>query len=160
MKVKKNFSFRNVGDALDDIFIDALNQLGNHVNLSIEEGIKKGVDIDGNAFAPLSEATKSLGGNKILFRTGKMQKRKKDPATTSNPTFTLTGKTKYGAYHNTGYTNSYKKKQWFKGAKVPQREWFGISKDAKPGGTRYKKMQLDIKNRIETKFKGTFKRFI
>ena len=158
MKVKKNFSFRNVGDALDDIFIDALNQLGNHVNLSIEEGIKRGVDIDGNAFEPLSEETKRLGGNKILFRTGKMQKRKKVIATTSKPTFSLTASTKYGAYHNTGFTQT-NPKQWYYGAKVPQRKWFGISKDAKPGGTRYKKMQLDIKNRIETKFTGTFKKF-
>ena len=159
MKVKKNFSFRNVGDALDDIFIDAINQLGSHINLAIEEGIKNGTDIDGNAFTPLSDETKRLGGNKILFRTGKMQKRKKIPATTNKPTFKIESQTKYGAYHNTGFTQT-NPKQWYYGAKVPQRKWWGIPKDAKPGGTRYKKMQLDIKNRIQTKFTGTFKRFI
>ena len=158
MKITKNFSFQNVGDAIDDIFIDALNQLGNHINLAIEEGIKNGKDIDGNDFVDLKEVTIKLGGNKILFRTGDMQKRKRIPATTNKPNFTIISQTKYGAYHNTGFVQT-NEKQWFYKSKVPQRKWWGIPKDAKPGGTRYKKMQLDIKNRISTKFTGSFRRF-
>ena len=158
MKITKNFSFQNVGDAIDDIFIDALNQLGNHINLAIEEGIKNGKDIDGNDFDDLEEVTRELGGNKILFRTGEMQKRKRIPATTNKPNFTIISQTKYGAYHNTGFVQT-NEKQWFYKSKVPQRKWWGIPKDAKPGGTRYKKMQLDIKNRISTKFTGSFRRF-
>ena len=38
-KIRSNFSFRNVGDALADIFIDAVNQLGNHLNVSIQNGL-------------------------------------------------------------------------------------------------------------------------
>ena len=81
-----------------------------------------------------------------------MRQTRKKPATPKRQSFTLKSITKYGAYHNTGFTQT-NEKQWFHKSKVPQREWFGIPKDAKPGGTRYKKMVLDIKNRIKVAFK-------
>ena len=59
LKIRKNFSFRNVGDAIDDIFIDAVNQLGNHLNLSIQKGLEKSKDIHGHSFEDLKPSTKA-----------------------------------------------------------------------------------------------------
>ena len=164
MAAKKDFDFKKLSKKLDKIYVDALNQLGNHINKAIQDGIDSSTDIHGNAFVPMKQITKDLGGTKLLNRTGKMKQTRKKPATTSKPTFTLPAPTKYGAYHNTGFTQT-NPKQWFYGAKVPdkppyKREWFGIPKDAKPGGTRYKKMVLDIKNRIRSGFKTQLKKIV
>ena len=168
-KIRTNFSFRNVGDALDDIFIDAVNQLGNHLNVSIQNGLDEGVDIHGNPFEPLKPHSVELRGDsapKPLLNRG--LKSASNPralravgirkATTQKPMFRLEGKNTHGYWHNRGFKQT-SPKQWYTGAVVPKREWFGLTKDVKPGGDQYKRMQLDIKLRIETKFTGRFRRF-
>lgn len=168
-KIKSNFSFRNVGDALDDIFIDAVNQLGNHLNVSIQNGLDEGIDIHGKSFEKLKPHSIKLRGDsapKPLLNRG--LKNPSDPkalravskkiATSQKPMFKLEGKNTHGYWHNIGFVQT-SPKQWYTGAAVPKREWFGLTKDVKPGGDQYKRMQLDIKLRIETKFTGRFKRF-
>lgn len=168
-KIRSNFSFRNVGDALDDIFIDAVNQLGNHLNVSIQNGLDEGIDIHGKAFEPLKPHSVELRGDSapkpLLNRGLKNPSEKKalratgiTKASTQNPMFRLEGRSEHGYWHNVGFKQT-SQKQWYTGAVVPKREWFGLTKDVKPGGDQYKRMQLDIKLRIETKFTGRFKRF-
>ena len=168
-KIRSNFSFRNVGDALDDIFIDAVNQLGNHLNVSIQNGLDEGIDIHGKSFEQLKPHSVELRGDsapKPLLNRG--LKNPNDPralratgivkANAQKPRFQLQSKNVHGYWHNIGFKQT-SPKQWYTGAVVPKREWFGLTKDVKPGGDQYKRMQLDIKLRIETKFTGKFRRF-
>ena len=153
-KIKKTFDFKKLKRKLPGILSDAINVVGNRLVLSINDGIDKGIDIKGRPFKPLSEHTKALGGNKPLRRSGKMKRGlKKDPASPSNLKFVIemTEKSRgevYGAYHNQGYTNSNKKGQWFKNAKIPKREWFGITKDMQPDGKEFKKAMKEVQARI------------
>ena len=154
VKIKQTFSFKRLQRKFPGMVVDSLNVIGRRLIKSIMEGIDKGQDINENAFKPLSANTKLLGGSKPLKRTGKMQKGlKKKPATISNPNFVITmsaesrGDT-YGAFHNQGYKNSYKPKQWFKGAKIPKREWFGIPKNMKDDGSEIKKAMKEMTHRV------------
>ena len=157
MAANKNFNLKRAADFLDDIMVDAVNRMGSHLNKSIQDGLESSRDINGDAFEPLSPVTiasRSQSNPKPLLdkgtnrqATNALRSIKKEPATSNNPVFVLEATSDYGGLHNTGYTNS-------KGVTVPKREWFGITKDIKPGGEEYKKMMLEIKLRIGAKFKA------
>ena len=136
-RMKKFFSFKTVANKIDDIIVKDINTLGRHINKAIQDGIDRGRDIHGKSFKKLAPVTVALGGKKILDRTGKMRETKLTP---------------YGAFHNTGFTQT-NEKQWFHGAKVPQREWFGIPKTMTPDGSGYKKAVLERHLRIKTAWK-------
>ena len=151
-RIKRTYSFKKLQKKFPEIVVDSLNVIGRRLVKSIMDGIDRGQDIHGSSFAPLESTTKSLGGKQPLKRTGKMKDGlRKYPATVSKPQFMveMNAKSKkvgkraggeiYGAFHNQGYTNSFKTKQWFKGAKIPKREWFGVTKDMKAGGSELKK---------------------
>jgi len=163
MAVSKNFNLKRVADFLDDIMVDAINQLGNHLNVSIQNGLDESIDINGKPFERLADATiisrakhpkRPENSPKPLLDKGQknpnaenaLRTVKKIPATLANPVFELKAITPYGTLHNTGYTNS-------RGVTVPKREWFGKTKDIKPGGDQYKRAMLDIKLRIGANFK-------
>ena len=158
VRLKKTFNFRKLANKLDGIIVNDLNVLGNRVNKAIQDGIDKGKDINDKSFKPLEPVTKALGGKRPLKRTGNMRKTKKTPATRSKHRFIIemTGKSKkgayYGAYHNTGFTQT-NPKQWFHGSKVPKREWFGIPKSMFPGESEYKKAMAERTFRIRSAWK-------
>ena len=153
-RIKKTFDFKKLKRKFPGILSDALNVIGNRLVKSMEDGIDRGEDIKGNSFEPLKSTTMATGGKRPLKRSGKMKKGlKKDPAKPSDLKFIIemTEKSKgevYGAYHNQGYTNSNKKKQWFKNAKIPKREWFGITKEMQPDGKEMKKAMVEVQARI------------
>jgi len=153
-KIKKTFDFDKLKRKFPSIMSDALNTVGNRLIKSIKDGIDDGNDINGNAFDSLSSSTQDLGGRKPLKRSGKMKDGlKKEPAKPSDLKFIIemTEKSRgeiYGAYHNQGYTNSNKKKQWFKGAVIPKREWFGVTKEMQPDGKEMKKAMKEVNARI------------
>ena len=151
-RMKKTFSFKKLANKIDDIVVKDINTLGNHINKTIQKGIDKGKDIKGNSFKKLEPITVALGGKKILNRTGKMRKTNKIPAKKGNHSFKIIAPTDYGAFHNTGFTQT-DKKQWFYGAKVPKREWFGIPKSMTPGESGYKKAVLERHLRIKMAWK-------
>ena len=156
--IRKTFSFKKLSRKLNPIVIANLNIIGNRINKAKQDGIDSGEGIEGK-FERLSPATKALGGRKPLLRSGTMRETKKTPATLSNPSFLIemvgkdsrTGKV-YGAYHNTGYTNS--EDAWFPGAKVPRRLWFGIPKSMREGGAELKKTFLQISMNIKMAWKA------
>lgn len=161
IRVKKTFSFRKLANKLDQIIVADLNAVGNHINKAIQDGIDKEEDIHGkkySSFAPMKQITKDLGGKKLLNRTGNMRKTKKIPATRAKKEFIIqmNGKSKkgayYGAYHNTGFEQTHPK-QWFTGAVVPQREWFGIPKTMFPGEAAYNKAIAERRLRIRSAWK-------
>ena len=156
--MKTTFSFKKFANKLDSIIVADLNAVGSHINKAIQDGIDSGKDIHGNNFVPLEPITVALGGKKPLDRTGKMRKTKKIPATRAKKSFIIqmAGKSKkgayYGAYHNTGFTQT-NPKQWFHGAKVPKREWFGIPKSMFPGEAAYQKAIAERSLRVRSAFK-------
>ena len=157
MAANKNFNLKRAADFLDEIMVDAVNRMGSHLNKSIQDGLESSRDINGDAFEPLSPVTiasRSQSNPKPLLdkgtnrqATNALRSIKKEPATSNNPVFVLEATSDYGGLHNTGYTNS-------KGVTVPKREWFGITKDIKPGGEQYKKAILEATLRIGAKFKA------
>jgi len=157
MAANKNFNLKRAADFLDDIMVDAVNRMGSHLNKSIQDGLESSRDINGDAFEPLSPVTiasRSQSNPKPLLdkgtnrqATNALRSIKNEPATSNNPVFVLEATSDYGGLHNTGYTNS-------KGVTVPKREWFGITKDIKPGGEQYKKAILEATLRIGAKFKA------
>ena len=157
-RMKSTFSFKKLANKLDSIIVADLNTVGNHINKAIQDGIDSGKDIHGKSFKKLKPVTIELGGKKPLNRTGNMRKTKKIPATRSKKQFIIemSGKSKkgayYGAYHNTGFTQT-NPKQWFHGAKVPQREWFGIPKSMFPGESAYEKAIAERHMRVRSAWK-------
>ena len=151
-RIKKTYSFKKLANKIEDIIVKDINALGNHINKTIQEGIDRGTDIKGKSFKKLEPITIALGGKKILDRTGKMKRTQTYKATSNNPKFIIEMQTPYGAYHNTGFTQT-NPKQWFYGSKVPKREWFGIPKSMKPGGSDYKKAVLERHLRIKMAWK-------
>ena len=153
-KIKKTFSFKKLESLMPGIIAQTINTIGNRLVKSIKDNLESGRDINGNSFEGLSANTLKLGGNKPLVRSGKMKKGiKKTPATETSPKFVLemTAKSRgevYGAFHNQGYTNSFKKKQWFKGATIPRREWWGMTKEMQPEGKEFKKAMKEIHKRV------------
>lgn len=157
MAVKKDFNLNRVANFLDEIYMDAVNRLGSRLNKSIQDGLENSRDINGNAFeklSPVTIANRKQSNPKPLLDKGTnrqainaLRSIKKKPATKDTLEFELEATSPYGGLHNTGFVNP-------KGATVPQREWFGLTKDIKPGGEEYKKMMLEIKLRIVAKFKA------
>ena len=156
--MKSTFSFNKLANKLESIIINDLNVVGSRLNKAIQDGIDQGKDIKGNSFKPLEPITIALGGKKPLNRTGNMRKTKKTPAKKGNPQFIIemAGKSRkgayYGAYHNTGFTQT-NPKQWFHGSEVKKREWFGVSKSMLPGESEYNKAIKERTFRIRSAWK-------
>ena len=151
-RIKKTYSFKKLANKIEDIIVKDINALGNHINKTIQEGIDRGKDIDGGNFKPLEPVTVALGGKKPLDRTGKMRKTSTIKAKLNKPQYIIKMNTLYGAYHNTGFTQT-NKNQWFHGSKVPQRKWFGIPKSMTPGQPDYQKSVVGRSLRIKSAFK-------
>ncbi len=160
--MKKN-KIRNLSRNLPDVTKFMLNQLGNRINKAIQDGIDAGKDIEGKSFEPLSEKTsapqrRALNkGTKPLLLTGNMRRTKKIPATTDKMRFIIKmdakkGKNKrkvqYGAFHNEGFTNSFKSR--YPNTKVPTRRWFGIPKSMRIGGKENRKWSILFKKMLFT----------
>ena len=153
------FDLHKMATSLNKVISDTLNVHGKRVNKDIQDGLKAGKDVDDASFQTLSDNTKSTGGNKPLVRSGKLgETTVKQSSPGKSPVYEIqmvgessrTGNI-YGAFHNTGYTNSPNAR--FPGAKVPQRKWFGVSVRMAPGSPAYKKYELERHLRIKSAFK-------
>ena len=158
-KQVSTFDLHKMATSLNKVISDTLNVHGRRVNKDIQDGLKAGKDLDDQNFKRLSDNTIALGGKKPLVRSGNMGKTKikpSSPGETPIYEIQMVGKSKrtgetYGAFHNTGYTNS--PDAWFPGAKVEKRRWFGISVRMAPGSEAYKKYQLERGLRLRAAFK-------
>lgn len=149
-KVKINFDLNKLSKKVATNIATGINELGKRVNIQIGEGLKKGKDLKNKSFKSLSpDSTIPIRdrrgqGSKPLVISGKMEERKIDQATASNPVFKIemtgesdrTGKI-YGAFHQTGYTTS--PNSAIPNRKVPARKWFGVPDNCKIGGSEWKK---------------------
>lgn len=178
LDLEKNFDFNKV--RIQKISSDWMNMLMNHINKSIQDGIDKGVDIDGKPFAPVSQFTKNSkhdkqGHKRILERSGRMRQTRLLRPTPTKMTFEIvSGKFKSKSRWNVEYkgkksSGTRQKPKYNYGAghlnqhstspdslipnkSVPKRKWFGIPKDMLPNGLQWKKFELQ--------FNATFQRFL
>ena len=144
-KVTKTFSLGKLAKKLDTTIVDGLNQLIVRLNKSIQQNLESGKDINNTTYKSLSPVTQDMRDNKkgyygkedkkdggILNWSGNMKGTtgtKAKPGPEAVAKIEMTGKRKgvhYGAFHNQG------------GGKLPKREWFGMTKDMKPGGKELK----------------------
>tara|TARA_R100001591_G_scaffold87271_1_gene93425 strand:+ start:1107 stop:1565 length:459 start_codon:yes stop_codon:yes gene_type:complete len=135
--IKKTFNLKKLVATMPDLFKNFVNTHGAGINDAIQNGIDLSEDIHGRPFKSMSPVTEAIRnrkstGNKLLDESGEMRKTKLEKATRDNLVFSITNVGKnsdgeyYGTFHNTGDG-------------VPKREWFGIPKESKPGGSDYNK---------------------
>ena len=147
IKSRRNYSPGKVALNIDKLIAEMLTDMAKWQNESIQSGIDNKRDIEGKPFTALSkDSTLPIRNRRkqgfTPLDTGKTGRKKKlrntrvYPATQKKHIAIVEMQTSYGVYHNEGFTA----KGWFKKhpKKVPARNWFGISKEVRPGGRKYK----------------------
>ena len=158
MKTRRNYSFKKASRLINGIISEALTDMARYQNESIQRGIDTSTDIKGRKFKKLSkDSTLPIRQRRMqgftplqTMKVGKIGSSGADFATSKSLRATRIIKAKkssliskvimvnkHGVYHNQegGFTTG----GMIKGAKVAQRQWFGITKEMKAGGGQYKK---------------------
>ena len=133
-----------------DIIAETLTDRARYQNESIQRGIDTQTDIKGAKFAKLKTDTTLRIRNKRghgftpldTMKTGskkKLRNTKMVPAKQSDLTSKVIMVNEHGIYHNQegGFITG--ENSMIPNQKVPQREWFGITKEMKKGGKQYEK---------------------
>ena len=147
IKSRRNYSPGKAARNVDNLIAKMLTDMAKWQNEAIQSGIDNKRDIEGKPFTALSkDSTLPIRNRRkqgfTPLDTGKTGRKKKlrntrvYPATQKKHIAIVEMQTSYGVYHNEGFTA----KGWFKKhpKKVPARNWFGISKEVRPGGRKYK----------------------
>ena len=146
MKTKRNFSFKKSAALINGIIANSLTTMARYQTEAIERGIDRKTDINDKPFEKLStDSTLPIRNQRGHGVTplDTMRKTRKSlraiqmiPAKPSNLVSKIKMLNKHGVYHNEGFTTG--AKSMIPGKDVPQRNWFGISKEMKPNGAKYK----------------------
>ena len=147
MKTKRNYSFEKAAARLSGIIAESLTTIARFQNESIQRGINTKTDINGDPFEKLSdESTLPIRNRRghgftpldtMKKTTGKsLRATRVFPAKPSNLVSKIKMLNKHGVYHN--QKGGFESRGMIKGKPVPQRNWFGISKELRPGGSKYK----------------------
>jgi len=146
MKTKRNFSFKKSAALINGIIANSLTTMARYQTEAIERGIDRKTDINDKPFEKLStDSTLPIRNQRGHGFTplDTMRKTRKSlraiqmvPAKPSNLVSKIKMLNKHGVYHNEGFTTG--AKSMIPGKDVPQRNWFGISKEMKPNGAKYK----------------------
>ena len=180
LELKKNFDFNKI--KINQLSSAWLTIVANHINTSIQDGLKKSVDLDGNPFTAVSGFTRKSvqdgeSNKRPLVRSGRMGETRILRPTRSKLSFKINSGIKkskkrwnvvvdgkkssgtrsskginYGALHNQPRGYKTSDKSLIPNRTVPQREWFGIPKPMLPNGSQWKKFALQ--------FDLTFQRFL
>ena len=158
IKTRRNYSYKKAGNKLVGIIAETLTDMARYQNESIQRGIDTQTDIKGSKFAKLSTESTipirnkrghgftplstmkmgTVGSSGRDFSTSKsLRATKMVPATRSSMASKVIMVNEHGIYHNEGFTTG--GKSMIPGKKVPQREWFGITKEMEKGGKQYEK---------------------
>ena len=172
MKTRRNYSFGKAASAISGIIAETLTDMARYQNESIQRGIDTQTDINGSkfkklktkstltirnrrghGFTPLSTMKRgTVGASGRDFSSSKsLRATKMVPAKREKLVSAVLMLNEHGVYHNQegGFTSG----GMIKGKPVPQREWFGISKEMKKGGQQYEKF---VKMTL-TKIKGSLR---
>ena len=146
MKTKRHFSFKKSAALINGIIANSLTTMARYQNESIQRCIDRKTDINDKPFERLSkDSTLPIRNQRGHGFTplDTMRKTRKSlraiqmvPAKPSNLVSKIKMLNKHGVYHNEGFTTG--AKSMIPGKDVPQRNWFGISKEMKPNGAKYK----------------------
>ena len=156
IKSRRNYSYSKAAELLASIISESLTDMARYQNESIQRGIDTQTDINnkkftalsqnstlpirrrrGHGFTPLSTMkTGTVGSSGRDFSNSKsMRATRMIPSKPNTMLSQVLMLNKHGVYHNEGFTSG----GMIKGKTVPKREWFGITKDMKKGGTQYEK---------------------
>ena len=168
MKVTRNFDIEKM--VKSNALSLWLNQYGNAIVKSMEDGLDNSTDITGQPFATVSKFTRESkqdkhAHKKPLIRSGRLRKSiRKFPATGKKLTFLIKSSVKskarwnlevdgkkyrgtrnvrgvnYGAMHNKSFGFKTSENSFISNKKVESREWFGIPSKFLVGGPEWKKM--------------------
>ena len=146
MITKRNFSLKKSAALINGIIANSLTTMARYQTEAIERGIDRKTDINDKPFEKLStDSTLPIRNQRGHGFTplDTMRKTRKSlraiqmiPAKPSNLVSKIKMLNKHGVYHNEGFTTG--AKSMIPGKDVPQRNWFGISKEMKPNGAKYK----------------------
>ena len=147
IKSRRNYSPGKVALNIDKLIAEMLTDMAKWQNESIQSGIDNKRDIEGKPFTALSKDStlpirnrRKQGFTPLDRMKGQRQKKLRNtrvyPATQKKHIAIVEMQTSYGVYHNEGFTTG--PKSMIPGKKVPARNWFGISKEVRPGGRKYK----------------------
>ena len=172
LDLKKNFDFNKI--KINDISSIWLTQIANHINKSIQDGLKKGEDINDNKFDRVSDFTRDSIQDKSphkspLVRSDRMGETRELRPTPRKLTFKIVSGIKksmkrwnltykkskssgtreksrvnYGALHNQPGGYKTSSKSMIPNKQVPQREWFGIPKPMLPDGHQWLRFALQF----------------
>ena len=148
IKSRRNYSFSKAAKFITGTIAETLTDMARYQNESLQRGIDTQTDIKGAKFAKLStESTLPIrnrrghGFTPLDTMKGARQKKLRntriEKATVGNLASRVLMITEHGVYHNEGFTTG--KNSMIPNKKVPKREWFGITKEMKKGGSQYKK---------------------
>tara|TARA_S200002703_G_scaffold160073_1_gene176550 strand:- start:1638 stop:2159 length:522 start_codon:yes stop_codon:yes gene_type:complete len=172
MKAKRNYSYKKASRLINGIISETLTDMARYQNQSIQQGIDTSTDINGKKFKKLSEASTlpirqrrmqgftplqtmkigNIGASGADLQSSKsLRATKIIKAKQSSLISKVIMVNKHGVYHNQkgGFTTG----GMIKGAKVEQREWFGMTKDMKAGGSQYKKFVKMTMTKIKNSLK-------
>ena len=165
----KNFDFNKI--QINELSSTWLNMIANHINLSIQKGLKTGTDIKGKSFDPVENFTRDSiqdgsGHKRPLVRTGRLGETRVLRSTPKKLSFKINAgikksmkrwnlvykntkssgtrknsKVNYGKLHNEGFWTS-NNSLIKKNVYVEPREWFGIPKPMLPDGQQWKNFAL------------------
>ena len=185
LDLKKNFDFNKI--KINDISSTWLTQVANHINLSIQEGLKTATDIKGKRFKSGGEFThKSVqdgaAHKRPLVRSGRMGETRVLRPTPKKLSFKINSGVKksksrwnlvvdgskssgtrassginYGELHNTGYKTH--GDSMIPNKTVPKREWFGIPKPMLPDGPQWNKFALQFNLTFQRLLTTAMKKF-
>jgi len=169
IKASKNFSFSKSSEAIGTIVARTLNKMARHLNASIQKGIDTSTDIHGNKFTKLSKDStlpirnrRNHGFTPLdtakVTKSGRQSSRslRATRITTAKPKDLFRGMTSkikmvqdHGLFHNDGFTTG--SKSMIPNKTVPKREWFGITKEMKPGGSAYENfVRLALRSMVKS----------
>ena len=169
IKASKNFSFSKSSEAIGTIVARTLNKMARHLNASIQKGIDTSTDIHGKKFKRLSEDSTLPIRNKRKHGFTPLDTMQTTPSgrqssrslratriTTAKPKDLFRGMTSkirmvqdHGLFHNEGFVTG--KTSMIPNKKVEKREWFGITKEMKPGGSAYENfVRLALRSMVKS----------
>ena len=169
IKASKNFSFSKSSEAIGSIVAKTLNKMARHLNSSIQKGIDTSTDINGNKFTKLSKDSTLPIRNRRNHGFTPLDTMQATPSgrqssrslratriTTAKPKDLFRGMTSkikmvqdHGLFHNDGFTTG--SKSMIPNKRVPKREWFGITKEMKPGGSAYENfVRLALRSMVKS----------
>tara|TARA_R100000656_G_scaffold79181_1_gene58193 strand:- start:1060 stop:1557 length:498 start_codon:yes stop_codon:yes gene_type:complete len=146
-KAKRNYSFKKAVNLLGKIVANSLNTMAEYQNEAIQRGIDTATDINDKKFKRLSTDSTMPIRNRRKQGFTPLDTARATTVKSLRSTRLIKAKAsklvskirminEHGVYHNEGFVTG--SNSMIPGKRVDKREWFGITKDMRPSGAKYK----------------------